>query len=433
MVVGYMSNHGKLSILESKNSIIGYDRNTKRWLNMNRDLEEILLLCQGKLNIDQILRVISEKHGLNKNEARSSVLSALDSLEKDKIVVKKEKKEAKPIRLRKYAFQFPLISSFVEATKRCNLECSHCYNSSSTYRIDELSRRDFSIFLEQTDEMGVFNVFFTGGEPFVRQDFMDMLYETDERNLETGILTNGTLLNYEMIKKLREINPKFVAVSLESIDSEKYRKIRKIGNAQVIKNILKMKEEGINVRINRVLFNGLNDSYEDIKDFLSFFKERGFKQEDIAIDEFLEMGRGKVHEEYSIRDKSKIAGNFKRASRDVFQRELFQVSYQDSFQRTSFCGVGESILYLTSKADITLCTVLTDEEFKAGNIKDTGLREIWENASVFNYFREGRHIKDSECEECSKLTQCAGGCKAKPMLLEGGFNKPDRWACNFFL
>ena len=81
---------------------------------------------------------------------------------------------------------------------------------------------------------------------------------------------------------------------------------------------------------------------------------------------------------------------------------------------------------------MTLCTVLTDKKFMAGNIKEKTLKEIWEKSDKFNYFRERKHIKDSECENCSKLFECAGGCKAKPILLEGHFNLPDRWACNFY-
>lgn len=428
----YISNSGKLSILESKDSIIGYDQNSKIWLSMNKNLEEILLLCQGGSTLEQITKQISRDHPISEDEIMDNVLTSILSLKKDGLVFEREEKEDKPIRLREYKFEFPLISAFVEITKRCNLRCSHCYNESSRDQEDELPRADLSNFLNQADQMGVFSIFLTGGEPFVRRDFIDILYEIKERGMEMGILTNGTLLNKEIIKKLSELNPKFLAVSLESINPGKYWKIRGIDNSIVIKNIFEMREQRINVKINNVLFNGLNDSYEDIKELLIFLKKNGFNRRDIAFDEVLDIGRGKSLQDYLIQNKSSVVEDYRRASKDIFQEEVAnKPTYGDSI-RTSFCGLGESIIYLTSKADLALCTILTDERFKAGNIREKTLKEIWEKSDKFDYFRRKKHIKDSKCEDCSKLTECAGGCKAKSILLEGDFNKPDIWTCEFY-
>lgn len=432
MIGPYISNYGLLSILENNNSIIGYDKKTKRWLNINKDLEEILLLCQGRLTTGEIINKISRKHNLHEKNIRKKFLSVIDSLEKERIIIKKEKQRDKSIRIRNYNFEFPLISAFVEVTKKCNLECFHCYNESSNRKHEELSRRDLSRFLKQADKMGVFNIFLTGGEPFVRKDLIDILYEINDLNMEIGILTNGVLLNEDSIKKLSKIKPKFLAVSLESLNEEKYGIIRKISNKKVIGNILKMKDQGINVKINTVLFNGLNDSYADIKSLLLFLKENGFNRNDLAIDEFLNIGRGRKFDKYVIKDRTKIIENYKRASREIFNEEVFHETHYGNQNKTSFCGLGESILYLTSNADVTLCTVLTDKRFTAGNIREKPLKEIWEKSDKFNYFRERKHIKNSECENCSKLIECAGGCKAKPMLLEGHFNIADKWTCGFY-
>ena len=432
MVSSYISNYGALSMLENNDSIRGYDKRTKKWLNINKDLEEILLLCQGRLTIEEIINKISGNHNISEQKIRKKILSSINSLEKDQIIIKKEKQEDRTIRVRNYNFEFPLISAFIEITKKCNLNCSHCYNESSNREHEGLSRKDLSNFLEQVDKMGVFNIFLTGGEPFIRKDFMDILYEINDRKMEIGILTNGILLNKDSIKELSKIKPKFLAVSLESLNEEKYRIIRRVNNKKVIDNILKMKNQEINVKINTVLFNGLNDSYVDIKSLLLFLKEKGFNRNDLAIDEFLNIGRGKKFDKYVIKDKAKIIENYKRASREIFNEEASLETHYGNQNRTSFCGLGENILYLTSNADITLCTVLTDKKFMAGNIREKPLKEIWEKSDKFNYFRERKHIKNSECENCSKLSECAGGCKAKPMLLEGHFNMADKWACSFY-
>lgn len=433
MTDSYISNYGKLSILENNGIIVGYDKNTKKWLDINKNLEEIILLCQGRLTEEKIINKISKNHNISNHEIRKKVLPMIDSLEKDQIIIKQEKQEDKIIRVREYNFKFPLMSAFVEVTKKCNLKCSHCYNQSSNRQREEITRKDLSNFLKQADEMGVFNIFLTGGEPFVRKDFIDILYEINDQNMEIGILTNGTLLNKDYLRELSKIKPKFLAVSLESLDRHKYKEIRKIDNSPVIKNILEMKHQGINVKINNVLFNGLNDSYEGIKNLLLFLKENDFSNSDLAIDEFINIGRGKEFTKYIINDKSKVIENYRKASKKIFNEEAQHKVYYKDQNRTSFCGIGENMIYLTSNADISLCTILTDKRFVAGNIIEKSLKEIWEKSDKFHYFREMKHIKDSECEDCSKLSECAGGCKAKSKLLKGRFNIPDKWTCNFYV
>lgn len=255
-----------------------------------------------------------------------------------------------------------------------------------------------------------------------------------KKGFEIGILTNGTILTQETFDLLKDIDPKFVAVSLDSQDENKYRKIRGISNRAVIKNIINLKEEGIRVRINTVLFKNLNDSYEDITNLLKFLKDNGFTEKDIAIDEFLEIGRGSKYSEYVL-NRKQVVQNIKRAFRDIFGFDYsVKPTYADDKNppKSSFCGIGESIFCLNSKGDITLCTILNSGDFKAGNIFKNSVREIWENSNLFWYFRNKEDIKNSKCETCIYLSNCAGGCKAKPALLERTFNKPDYWMCAFF-
>jgi len=162
MINSHLSNYGELSILENNNSIIGYDRKTKKWLSLNKDLEEILLLCQGRLTIGEITNKISENYNISEQKIRKKILSSIHSLEKNQIIIRKEKQEDRNIRVRNYNFGFPLISAFVEITKKCNLNCFHCYNESSNREKKGLFRKDLSDFLKQADKMGVFNIFLTG-------------------------------------------------------------------------------------------------------------------------------------------------------------------------------------------------------------------------------------------------------------------------------
>jgi len=425
---------GKLTLKEFQESIFGYDSLTKKWLLLNNSLKDLLLLCNGNNNIYDIIEILTKQYDSSIEEIDSKVTTSLKSLVRDSIIKFSNSTNSTPIRFRKDSSKWSLQSVFFELTNRCNLNCIHCYNNSSPIQIGELSKSYIFSIINIIDDFGVLQINYTGGEPFLRNDFPEIIRYTYEKGIDIGILTNGILINSDDISLLKKVNPKFIAVSLESLDNKKYKKIRGIDNKKVLKNILLMKENGINVRINTVLFNGVNNSYDDIHELLSYLKSNGFSEDDVVFDEFLNIGRGINSSNYTINAKETIS-IIREAFKDVYNLD-FSVfsSYVDSKNPTqsSFCGIGESFFYLNSKGDITLCTVLNDSRFKIGNILTDSLDEIWNSSKLLTYFRNKQHIINSECEDCKYLVECAGGCKAKPMMLLGEFNKPDYWMCQIY-
>lgn len=224
----YPFTSGRLSIRNNGNSILGYDCNVKKWINLNGSLENLLFYCDGKNTVNNICDKLSKRYNSSQSVIREKVMPALSSLKNEGVIKLGERTNPKQIRFRDYEFKWPLQSVFIEITEKCNLKCIHCYREASPDLNQELNKEDVYSFLNQIDEMGTFNVFFTGGEPFMRKDFEDILENVYNKGFEIGIFTNGTISSPERLILLEKIKPKFVAVSLESLEDSKYRKIRKI-------------------------------------------------------------------------------------------------------------------------------------------------------------------------------------------------------------
>ncbi len=85
----------------------------------------------------------------------------------------------------------------------CNLTCHHCFISCGpTNRTFETIPKD-DVFrkLEESRAFGVKEYYFTGGEPFIHPDMVEIL----ERTLAIGpatVLTNATLLRQDWIARL---------------------------------------------------------------------------------------------------------------------------------------------------------------------------------------------------------------------------------------
>lgn len=88
----------------------------------------------------------------------------------------------------------------------CNLRCTHCFISCSpdNHSLEMMEKDEVFGFLDQAKELGVKEVYYTGGEPFLHPDVVEIVERT-LRDFPTSILTNGLPLNDKRAERLREI------------------------------------------------------------------------------------------------------------------------------------------------------------------------------------------------------------------------------------
>ena len=115
-------------------------------------------------------------------------------------------------------------------TRRCNLECAHCYISAGPTEsaADELTSDEC---LRITDEILQLNpspmFILSGGEPLLRDDLATIAAHATQRGATVVVGTNGTLLTTEKISELKEAGVTGVAVSIESLDSKYHDRFRR--------------------------------------------------------------------------------------------------------------------------------------------------------------------------------------------------------------
>lgn len=101
-------------------------------------------------------------------------------------------------------------------TSRCNLNCLHCYSSSTTdHNNSELTTAEAKQLLRQLAEANCPIVLFTGGEPLFRSDLFELLAEAKQSGLQTVISTNGTLIDSSIAHKFAEVGVNYVGISID--------------------------------------------------------------------------------------------------------------------------------------------------------------------------------------------------------------------------
>lgn len=152
-------------------------------------------------------------------------------------------------------------------TDRCNLRCSYCMPEEgldwfprNELMNDEEMLRICSIFTE----LGVDKIRITGGEPFIRKNFIPLLENISRLNgLEHITITTNGLLTEKHIPKLKELGIKSVNLSLDTLDKERFFNItRRNSLDKVLKTIDTLLHNEIHVKINTVVMEEKN--IEDI-------------------------------------------------------------------------------------------------------------------------------------------------------------------------
>jgi MoaA/NifB/PqqE/SkfB family radical SAM enzyme len=94
----------------------------------------------------------------------------------------------------------------VQVTSRCQLDCYHC--SAARFKSpgrEELTTDEWRSFVQQAqDDLGIYNIMFTGGEPLLRPDILDIIRAVDRGWAHPAMFSNGLLLTDERVAQLRE-------------------------------------------------------------------------------------------------------------------------------------------------------------------------------------------------------------------------------------
>ena len=94
----------------------------------------------------------------------------------------------------------------IQITNRCNLNCPHCYVSSGKITTTEMSDQEIRILLEECQKVGVLQIQWSGGDPFMRKSFISMIQYAHSLGFEQDILTNGIAMgrNTKLAKRIWE-------------------------------------------------------------------------------------------------------------------------------------------------------------------------------------------------------------------------------------
>lgn len=127
------------------------------------------------------------------------------------------------------------IDGTIEITHRCPLRCVHCYNNLSPNdpkaQERELTYREHCHLLDQIAEAGCLWLLFTGGEIFLRGDFLDIYRYGKQKGFLITLYTNGTLITPRVADELMDWPPFSIEIPLYGRTRETYERITRVAGS----------------------------------------------------------------------------------------------------------------------------------------------------------------------------------------------------------
>jgi len=115
-------------------------------------------------------------------------------------------------------------------TRRCNLRCIHCYSSSDNHAApNELTGDEARKMITDIAAFECPVLLFSGGEPLLRPDILELVRFAKDKGLRAVISTNGTLITEELAATLSTIGLDYAGISLDAAEPEindKFRGVR---------------------------------------------------------------------------------------------------------------------------------------------------------------------------------------------------------------
>lgn len=157
----------------------------------------------------------------------------------------------------------PITYLRLAVTDRCNLRCFYCMPEVGVKYLHKSKLMTYEEMLRTVSvlsELGVSKVRITGGEPFVRHNMIDFMYQLSEIEgiTELNITTNG-ILTGQYIRQMKEMGVRAINLSLDTLDKKRFFEIaRRDEFDKVYETLFQLLDAGFEVKVNAVVMDGQN-------------------------------------------------------------------------------------------------------------------------------------------------------------------------------
>jgi len=312
-------------------------------------------------------------------------------------------------------------------TKRCNLECAHCYISAGPSE-SAAAELDTADCLAIVDQLLAVNpaplLILSGGEPLLRRDLGEIAHYASANGATVVVGTNGTLLTDERIAVLTDAGVRGVAVSVDSLRPSYHDNFRRGRGAlaDVQAALARLRAARLDFIVQTTVTRG---NRAELGALVAWSADQGAVSFNCYF--LVPTGRGAALSDLSPADYEAVLTDLARWEHAYRGRMLVRAKCAPHFMRLvhqtdpespvlnyeTRCPCGTQYCRITPDGKVTPCPYLPEV---AGDLKSQRFADVWQSSPLFRRLREG--TLQGKCGACEYRALC-GGCRARGFALEG--------------
>lgn len=303
-------------------------------------------------------------------------------------------------------------------TDACNFRCRHCYQNDFTRASELALPKLIKIYRNITScaEGRKINVNLTGGEPFLRKDFSDLLryLDKDDNTGELMIITNASLIDDETIKGLGSINKlKGIKVSLDGATEKTNDMIRRAGAFRTALEKINLIQEKTDLEA-IIMFTLMRSNAYELPALFQLCRE--LKVDGLILERFIPLGQSKGLKAEIINSedwKRTVKDLCEYMEADIPEDEMlackaFWIKFKgdDAELLRAECNLGNDAFAILPNGDLLPCRRF---DLVIGNLLEDNLADIIKGSQVLRELTDKSKLK-GKCRTCG-IERCRG-CRA---------------------
>lgn len=315
--------------------------------------------------------------------------------------------------------QYIPLSILFEVTHRCNLGCVHCYLPEGPWGRPKSSREELTLdeigpIFDQLVEAGCLFITLSGGEVFMRRDFLEIVRAARDRGFVVAVFTTGTLLNAERAQQLADCDVYKVELSVYSANSDVHDRVTQIPGShwRTLEAIRLLSARGVRLVLKMPLMVHNQDEYEGL---IALAEKFGA---DFIVDPTIVPRRDGNPEPVQLAaDRAKLLKFFSHPKIMQLYAQPVICTPQGGQE---VCATGRRTCMINPYGDLFPCPTFPTP---IGNLREQTFHELWTNSPVLHRLRSYTH-KDLKPSENPHHAQDGLQCGALAMYEDGDFLNP---------
>lgn len=349
-------------------------------------------------------------------------------------------------------------SMFWSITGRCNYRCRRCYMDAPEGAMGELSHEEAVEIIRQMARCGVYHVDLTGGEPFVRPDFWELIDELQSQGIRVGkIYTNGWLLDGKVLDRFEErgMKPAF-SLSFDGVGWHDWMRGVKGAEEAALRALRLCVQRGFFTDVEMCVHKGNAHTLRETIRLLGEIGVGAFKCSGVSGTELWK--KNSEGNDYGFREycEDMIAyipqyfedgcpmedvtlsavASLRRRGANYFDVIPERYEGTDKDRKRYLCGATRAHCYITPDGRLLPCMPMTsapqEVQERFPKIAEIGLEKCLDD-SFFMEFVDRRVCDlmeaNQKCRECPHVLKCGGGCRAGALECTGDLMGGDDHQC----